>query len=82
MSWRDVDRIGVSGDNDERSYSIGYLTAAAIDRYLPSGMRGEEPGATCQRILRQYVTEYGKHPEIAGRFSRATEQLLESRSSR
>jgi hypothetical protein len=77
MSWRDVDRMGFSGDNDERFYAVGYLMAAAIDRYCGPQCVAKSLERPVREFFRQYIAEYGKHPEIGGRFSRATEQLLE-----
>jgi hypothetical protein len=77
MSWRDVDRIRFSGDNDERFYSVGYLMAAAIDRSCGPQCVAKSLERPAKEFFRQYIAEYGKHPEIAGRFSRGTAQLLE-----
>jgi hypothetical protein len=76
MAWSDVDRIGFSGDNDERFYAVGYLMAAAIDQYCgPSCIARllEKPPV---EFFREYVSLYKKHSSIAGRFSQNTEEML------
>jgi hypothetical protein len=80
ITWPEASERGFtrSPENEDRFYFVGYEMAKAIERYCGPECIGrlfEEPPV---EFFRRYISLYREHPEIRGRFSRETENLIDT----
>ncbi|HEX2209367.1 MAG TPA: DUF5700 domain-containing putative Zn-dependent protease [Longimicrobium sp.] len=76
MSWDSASWLGLSRNNDDRFYFVGYEMARAIERYCGPACIGRLFDEPPVEFFRKYIALYREHPEIGGRFSAGTERAL------
>ncbi|HYR07010.1 MAG TPA: DUF5700 domain-containing putative Zn-dependent protease, partial [Longimicrobium sp.] len=76
MSWDSASWVGLSGNNDDRFYFVGYEMAKAIERHCGAACIARLFDQPPVEFFRRYIALYRRHPEIRGRFSPETEAFL------
>jgi len=76
MAWDEAYRQGFTSTNDASFYFVGYEMSKAIERYCGRECIAQLFRKPPVEFFRQYVALCRAHPEISGRFSKATEAFI------
>lgn len=78
LSWQDAYRAGFSGNNDARFYFVGHEMARAIEDACGRSCIGDLFSRHPVEFFRRYIALYRADRALVGRFSPASEAIIES----